>query len=83
MLLYQAMHGAWPGGSEVIPDGCSRLRLDAMVRGCRAPNVGFHRVRAEIRPKVSVIVAFAVDSRVARGQSGLRKYPRHSVDRDT
>ena len=53
-----------------------------MLSDGRAADVGSDRVREENRCKEGNIALFAVDSRVARGQTNVGIYPRDSVDRE-
>ena len=72
----------YTGGSEDTPESLSRQRIEAMLSDGRAADVGFDRVREENRCKEGNIALFAVDSRRARGQTDVRKYPWDSVDRE-
>ena len=53
-----------------------------MLSDGRAADVVFDRVHEENRCKEGNIALFAVDSRVAQGQTNVGIYPRDSVDRE-
>eukprot|EP00966_Prymnesium_polylepis_P038426 891751-Prymnesium_polylepis.1 len=53
-----------------------------MLSDGRAADVGFDCVREENRCKEGNNALFAVDYRVARGQTNVGIYPRDSVDRE-